>query len=193
MRATDILNQILMGWPSSSKEITSWFDSLATSYDETIDNIEIGSEAYPKPGPTRFNPKKDKVEWYNLSTDQWQLPWKFIGHRYSIKFKESGRELAVIVDQEGNVLRREYADLGNFHQNEVFDFLRGWTKVVKQTQHGGRPAGMQDKTMANYRELVERFHNSLLSQREFCREAGISRSTLQRAVKFVSENGLTGD
>ena len=188
MRASDILNQIQKGWPTDVEEIMGWFDSLSQMYDEDKSKIEIESKAIPEPGPTRV--KDGKMEWYDLSKGQWLAPWQFIGNRYSVRFKALGRELAVVVDQEGNIIRREYIDSGNYHHNEVIRFLRGWPKAIGQSQHGGRPLGMEEETYKKYRNLAERYYKSKISsQREFCEKFGFSRSTLQRALKFVSGNG----
>lgn len=188
MRASDILNQIQKGWPTDVDEIMGWFDSLSLTYDEDKSNIEIESKAIPEPSLTHV--KDGMTEWYDLSKGQWLAPWQFNGIRYSVRFKALERELAVVVDQEGNIIRREYIDSGNYHHNEVIRFLRGWPKTIGQSQHGGRPVGITEKTYEKYRNLAERYYKSeITSQREFCKRFGCSRSTLQRALKFVSGNG----
>lgn len=73
----------------------------------------------------------------------------------------------------------------------IFELLgiNGNAAIVEQRQHGGRKAtGITDKTKEGYKALAEMYYKTNLSQDEFCREMGISRSKLSRAIKFVSKN-----
>lgn len=64
----------------------------------------------------------------------------------------------------------------------------------RQTDAGGRPRGVSERTAQRYRRLARWFQGSACrSEREFCDELGIPRATLSRALRFVSKYGVDPD
>ena len=74
--------------------------------------------------------------------------------------------------------------------SEPFGFLH--RLLFRQKRRGGAPKGIRSKTRDEYLALANWYYKTGLSQREFCREIGISRRKLNRALrfaqKFVPEN-----
>lgn len=104
------------------------------------------------------------------------------GMRYTIEFANGQSVSVVISNTTDEVIERTYTDRGDIHADEVMRCLRGWVKSVKQAQHGGRPKGT-GKPKYDPAGLLKQLAKSGLSERDFEREFGKSRSTIRRAKR----------
>jgi hypothetical protein len=85
---------------------------------------------------------------------------------------------------------------------EAISYLR-WEEREKygdfysQEQRGGAPKGIRGDTAKRYEHIANWYYRACrykkLSQREFCKDANINLSELQRALKYVAKKGRKTD
>lgn len=135
---------------------------------------------------------------------------KALGYRYiqiTITDVDTGEAAHIYTlrrDEELNQFKSELANLADWPSAFLDELsatvivggeqLTDETKTARQLAEkqllGGRPRqnGIHPDKQREYLHIANWFYKSNLSQREFCREAGISRGTLNRACRYVSEN-----
>jgi hypothetical protein len=208
-QATDILREIIRGWPPKLDEeaLSQWVRAVEEKHGDG--EILIQSEIYPRIGRiVKDGPRE--ADWHYTSGERGQEGerWAPIGMRYSIRFKNTGQELAVIVNHAGEIIGREYADDGRPHHwppsreqdpssNEVSVILQGWPKVEPQAYRGGRPP-KHDLSEDEAKRIVQDWEQTKaewdamkdeepFTREEFCLDRGIPIEILERAQRIVRE------
>jgi hypothetical protein len=126
-------------------------------------------------------------EYPELTTEDILAGKEAVGMKYTVRF-QNGQVLGIIAFQDGH-MERFYSDNGDIPITTVTKTLVGWQTLFKQAQRGGRPKG-SGKPKDDPVDLLRQLAKSGLSEREFEREYGKSRSTIRRAKrrKLDSDN-----
>lgn len=103
-----------------------------------------------------------------------------IGLEFTIENHFTGQQWSLVIDHDGVPIKRSYSDRGDIHADMLVKGLRGWLKGIDQARNGGRPKG-SGTPKQDYTAILKQLAKSGLSEREFERETGISRSTIRRA------------
>jgi hypothetical protein len=70
---------------------------------------------------------------------------------------------------------------------EMAKYTQFAVRNPEQAHKGGRPRGVSCKTHEKYTQLANWYQETDLTQQEFCKEADISVTTLQRALKYYRD------
>lgn len=184
------------GWPKTIRGFRQIINPLVDEYGIP----SISSESYPDLGHGILLEGRG-IAYFSEQTGKWETNpdlFKPTGMRWSLRFS-NGQTLSVLVSNDGQLIERTYSDKGDIHIEEVIKFIRGWQKSIDQIQSGGAPKGTRPETAERYRHLAEWYDKACrssrgnMTQKDFCEEAGIKRWELQRAIKYVAENGSKTD
>jgi len=105
------------------------------------------------------------------------------------KVKTKAKALIREIQVRAHRLSAFFPEAGRWRWQQIFlhQAFHG-AGTVEKREKGGAPKGMRPETVTSYRVLAELYWAANVSQREFCREMGVSRRKLSRALKFVHEN-----
>jgi hypothetical protein len=163
------LDGIRKNWPTLDHEkLLDSLKKLAIKFGEDPSEVEFKAEISPK---LQSVSDGKSTKWFETKNEGFIdiNDWVPDGIKLSLNFHSSGREISLVINNKREILKRVYIDDGKFHMAEVKSFLRSWPKAIKQKYLGGSPRGMRKKTIAHYKEVMQKYIElSHMSDKTFC-------------------------